>query len=76
MKRISLYALLGVLPPADCIDKFTVKCTWMQEIFSNLPQDADEKTVKKYTRVYIIMLFSTQLFSDKSGTRTHIRWLP
>ncbi|QHO16660.1 uncharacterized protein DS421_10g305420 [Arachis hypogaea] len=21
--------LLGVLPPADCIDKFTVKCTWM-----------------------------------------------
>ncbi|RYR31630.1 hypothetical protein Ahy_B01g056472 [Arachis hypogaea] len=25
--------LLGVLPPADCIDKFTVKCTWMQETF-------------------------------------------
>ncbi|RYQ97649.1 hypothetical protein Ahy_B08g093728 [Arachis hypogaea] len=68
--------LLSVLPPADCIDKFTVKCTWMQETFSHLPHDADKKTVRKYARAYIMMLLSTQLFSDKSGTRMHIRWLP
>ncbi|QHO21557.1 uncharacterized protein DS421_11g347790 [Arachis hypogaea] len=30
--------LLGVLPPANCIDKFTVKCTWFEETFSELPQ--------------------------------------
>ncbi|RYQ95062.1 hypothetical protein Ahy_B08g090052 [Arachis hypogaea] len=28
--------LLGVLPLANCIDKFRVKCTWMQETFSEL----------------------------------------
>ncbi|RYR52628.1 hypothetical protein Ahy_A06g027515 [Arachis hypogaea] len=35
--------LLSVLPSADCIDKFAVKCTWMQEIFRYLPQDADKE---------------------------------
>ncbi|RYR02417.1 hypothetical protein Ahy_B06g081210 [Arachis hypogaea] len=33
-------------------------------------------TVKRYARVYIMMLLSTQLFSDKSNTRMHIQWLP
>ncbi|RYR50447.1 hypothetical protein Ahy_A07g037058 isoform D [Arachis hypogaea] len=68
--------LLGVLPPANCIDKFTMKCTWFQETFSELPQGADNGTVSRYARVYIMMLLSTQLFGDKSGTCLHVRWLP
>ncbi|QHO33413.1 uncharacterized protein DS421_9g257980 [Arachis hypogaea] len=67
---------LGVLPPANCIDKFTVKCTWFEETFSDLPQAADDEMVRRYARAYIMMLLSTQLFGDKSGTRLHIRWLP
>ncbi|RYR26749.1 hypothetical protein Ahy_B02g061055 [Arachis hypogaea] len=58
--------LLGMLPPTNCIDKFTVKCTWMQETFSHLPHDADKETVRTYAR----------LFDDKSGIRMHIQWLP
>ncbi|XP_025628913.1 protein MAIN-LIKE 1-like [Arachis hypogaea] len=68
--------LLGVLPPASCIDKFIVKCTWFEETFSELPQGADEETVRKYARTYIMMLLLMQLFGDKSSTRLHIRWLP
>ncbi|QHO34223.1 uncharacterized protein DS421_9g265120 [Arachis hypogaea] len=68
--------LLGVLPPANCIDKFTVKCIWFEETFSELPQGADDETVRRYARAYIVMLLSTQLFGDKSVTRLHIRWLP
>ncbi|XP_016178787.1 protein MAIN-LIKE 1-like [Arachis ipaensis] len=68
--------LLGVLPPANCIDKFTVKCTWFEETFSELPQGADDETVRRYARVYIMMLLSMKLFGDKSGTCLHIRWLP
>ncbi|QHO01745.1 uncharacterized protein DS421_13g417800 [Arachis hypogaea] len=56
--------LLGVLPLANYIDKFT------------LPQGADDETVRRYARAYIMMLLSTQLFGDKSGTCLHIRWLP
>ncbi|RYR35130.1 hypothetical protein Ahy_A10g050267 [Arachis hypogaea] len=35
-----------------------------------------QETVRRYARAYIMMLFSTQLFGDKSGTCMHIRWLP
>ncbi|RYR25044.1 hypothetical protein Ahy_B02g058680 [Arachis hypogaea] len=72
---IHLEELLSVLPPANCIDKFTVKCTWFQETFSELPHGADDETVRRYARAYIMMLLSTQLFEDKSGTCLHIRWL-
>ncbi|RYR26886.1 hypothetical protein Ahy_B02g061191 [Arachis hypogaea] len=37
--------LLGVLPLANYIDKFTVECTWFQETFSELPQGADDETL-------------------------------
>ncbi|KAL4356367.1 hypothetical protein AHAS_Ahas09G0079600 [Arachis hypogaea] len=68
--------LLGVLPPADCIDKLTVKFTWIQETFSHLPHDADKETIKRYAWAHIMILLSTQLFDDKSDTRMHIQWLP
>ncbi|RYR19873.1 hypothetical protein Ahy_B03g064777 [Arachis hypogaea] len=47
-----------------------------EETFSELPQGADDETVRRYARAYIMMLLSTQLFGDKSGTCLHIRWLP
>ncbi|RYR38803.1 hypothetical protein Ahy_A09g043988 [Arachis hypogaea] len=65
--------LLGVLSPANCIDKFTVKCTWFEKTFSELPQRADEETVRRYARAYIMMLLSTQLFGKKSSIRLHIQ---
>ncbi|RYQ90157.1 hypothetical protein Ahy_B09g096408 isoform B [Arachis hypogaea] len=36
---------------------------------------ADDETVRRYARAYIMMLLGTQLFADKSGNRIHIRWL-
>ncbi|RYR24705.1 hypothetical protein Ahy_B02g058224 [Arachis hypogaea] len=46
------------------------------ETFGELPEGADEETVRRYARVYIMMLLGTQLFADKSGNHIHIRWLP
>ncbi|RYR32113.1 hypothetical protein Ahy_B01g057106 isoform D [Arachis hypogaea] len=37
---------------------------------------ADEETVRRFARAYIMMLLGTQLFADKSSNRIHIRWLP
>ncbi|QHO11126.1 uncharacterized protein DS421_15g495460 [Arachis hypogaea] len=67
---------LGVLPPLNCIQKFAMNCSWFQETFGELPYRANEPTVRRYARAYIMILLETQLFSDKSGTRIHIRWLP
>ncbi|MED6152651.1 hypothetical protein PIB30_094090 [Stylosanthes scabra] len=45
----------------------SVSYSWFQETFRVLPDDADEETIMIYTRAYIMMLFGTQLFGDKSG---------
>ncbi|RYR74165.1 serine/threonine-protein phosphatase 7 long form homolog isoform X1 [Arachis hypogaea] len=68
--------LFGELPPAKCINKFTVTYKWFQTRFEVLPDNASEDTVRMYARAYIMVLLSSQLFGDKSGTRVHIRWLP
>ncbi|QHN88892.1 uncharacterized protein DS421_16g567380 [Arachis hypogaea] len=70
------HELLGVVPPANQIQKFAVNCTWFQETFGECPEGADEETVRRFARAYIMMLLGTQLFVDKSGNHIHIRWLP
>ncbi|RYR15852.1 hypothetical protein Ahy_B04g072786 isoform K [Arachis hypogaea] len=70
------HELPGVLPPANQIQKFVVNCTWFRETFGECPEGADEETVRRFARAYIMMLLGTQLFADKSGNRIHIRWLP
>ncbi|QHO46703.1 uncharacterized protein DS421_6g189880 [Arachis hypogaea] len=68
--------LLGVIPPPSQVQKYAVNCSWFQETFGECPEDADDETVRRYARAYIMMLLGTQLFADKSGNRIHIRWLP
>ncbi|XP_025612097.1 protein MAIN-LIKE 1-like [Arachis hypogaea] len=70
------HELLGVLPPENQVQKFAVNCTWFQETFGECPDGADEETVRRFARAYIMMLLGTQLFADKSGNHIHIRWLP
>ncbi|RYR72978.1 hypothetical protein Ahy_A02g007217 [Arachis hypogaea] len=68
--------LLGVLPPANQIQKFTVNCGWFQETFGEFPEGADEETVRRHARANIMILLGTYLFADKCGNRIHIGWIP
>ncbi|RYR20924.1 hypothetical protein Ahy_B03g066146 [Arachis hypogaea] len=68
--------LLGVIPPPSQVQKYAVNCSWFQETFGECPEGADDETVRRYARAYIMMLLGTQLFADKSGNRIHIRWIP
>ncbi|QHN77348.1 uncharacterized protein DS421_19g651880 [Arachis hypogaea] len=67
--------LLGVTPPPSQVQKYVVNYSWFQETFGECPEGADDETVRRYARAYIMMLLGTQLFADKSGNRIHIRWL-
>ncbi|QHN86665.1 uncharacterized protein DS421_16g548170 [Arachis hypogaea] len=67
---------LGLPVDGRYVQKYAVNCSWFQETFGECPEDADEDTVRRYARAYIMMLLGTQLFADKSGNRIHIRWLP
>ncbi|RYR25207.1 hypothetical protein Ahy_B02g058863 [Arachis hypogaea] len=63
-----LYWLDGVAHTAEIIND--------EETFGECSARADEETVRRFARAYIMMLLGTQLFADKSGNRIHIRWLP
>ncbi|RYQ87714.1 hypothetical protein Ahy_B09g095252 [Arachis hypogaea] len=63
-----LYRLDGVAHIAGVIND--------EETFGECPVGADDETVRRFARAYIMMLLGTQLFADKSGNRIHIRWLP
>ncbi|XP_016196342.1 serine/threonine-protein phosphatase 7 long form homolog [Arachis ipaensis] len=55
---------LGVVPPPSQVQKYAVNCSWFQETFGECPEGADEDTVRRYARAYIMMLLGTQLFAD------------
>ncbi|QHO20441.1 uncharacterized protein DS421_11g337980 [Arachis hypogaea] len=65
--------LLGVLPPANQIQKFAMNYSWFQETFGECPKGADEEIVRRYARAYIMILpagydtFSWPLASRWSG---------
>ncbi|XP_015965368.1 protein MAIN-LIKE 1-like [Arachis duranensis] len=67
---------LGVIPPSSQVQKFAVNCSWFQKTFGECPEGANEDTVRRFARAYIMMLLGTQLFADKFGNHIHIRWLP
>ncbi|QHO41936.1 uncharacterized protein DS421_5g150080 [Arachis hypogaea] len=68
--------LFGELPLQSKVKQMTVCYTWFHERFRVLPANASEETVRIYTRAYILMLLSSQLFVDKNANRVHLRWLP
>ncbi|QHO08206.1 uncharacterized protein DS421_14g470540 [Arachis hypogaea] len=67
---------LGLPVDGRYVQKYAVNCSWFQETFGECPEGADDETVRRYARAYIMMLLGTQLFADKSGNRIHIRWIP
>ncbi|RYQ89206.1 hypothetical protein Ahy_B09g095969 isoform E [Arachis hypogaea] len=50
--------LFGVVPPPSQVQKYAVNCSWFQETFGECPEGADEDTVRRYARAYIMMLLA------------------
>jgi mobile domain-containing protein len=78
-----VFELLGVFPqnPQDrtetnIITGSSLKLTWLREHFSVLEADADDVTVERHARAYILYLFGCILFPDKSGDSVQLIYLP
>ncbi|RYR58808.1 hypothetical protein Ahy_A05g024681 [Arachis hypogaea] len=72
----SVVHVTGFIDEESKVKQMTVCYTWFHERFRVLPANASEETVRIYTRAYILMLLSSQLFVDKNANRVHLRWLP
>jgi hypothetical protein len=80
--REEMVSLIGKDPP-EAINKKGEKLrvaagatfTWIIQNFKICPEDADEETIKTYTRVYVWYIITRTLFPDSSGDRAQWHWL-
>ncbi|KAL6346186.1 hypothetical protein AAG906_027930 [Vitis piasezkii] len=68
--------LLGLRPNVESLEGSSLKVTWLRENFLQPPEGADDATVKRYARAYILALVGGALFADKSGSSVQVAFLP
>ncbi|KAL9665878.1 hypothetical protein QQ045_000199 [Rhodiola kirilowii] len=66
--------LLGVYP--ECKAPGMAKRSWFTNHLALILVDADDETLKKYARAYLLNLIGSTLFSDKSGKTIPLYFLP
>ncbi|XP_048501618.2 serine/threonine-protein phosphatase 7 long form homolog [Beta vulgaris subsp. vulgaris] len=54
----------------------SLRLTWLRQHFFLLPNDANEVTVQRFARAYILALMGSILFADKSGDAIQVLYLP
>ena len=68
--------LLGFIPPVDAIRGATISLRWLCLQLSTLPPDADEVTLERCARGFILALIGSFLFADKKGVNVPMCFLP
>ena len=68
--------LLGVTPPTDVIRGSAISIQWLCDQLSTPAPDADEVTLERSVRGFILALMGSFLFADKKGVHVHLCFLP
>uniref|UniRef100_A0A2N9IPV6 Aminotransferase-like plant mobile domain-containing protein n=1 Tax=Fagus sylvatica TaxID=28930 RepID=A0A2N9IPV6_FAGSY len=67
--------LLGVDPPSPQLSGSRLSLNWLAQQFPPLAADADDVTVERYARMYILQLMGGSIFADKSQDKVHLMFL-
>ena len=70
------HSLLGLIPGDTDLDGQRLYLTWLNRSFPSLALDADEESIQRYARAYILHLIGGFLFSGKSSDKVHLMFLP
>ena len=68
--------MLGLIPGDTDLDGQCLYLTWLSRSFPSLALDADEESIQRYARAYILQLIGGFLFSGKSSDKVHLMFLP
>ena len=68
--------LLGVTPLADALRGSAISIRWLCDQLSTPAPDADEVTLERSARGFILALMRSFLFADKKGVHVHLCFLP
>ncbi|KAL9670830.1 hypothetical protein QQ045_008388 [Rhodiola kirilowii] len=68
-------SLLGNVPDRPKLKSMGSK-TWFDNYLNHMPADADEETLRKYVRAYILCLLGLTLMLDLYGDQVALHYLP
>ncbi|KAL5555078.1 hypothetical protein UlMin_037314 [Ulmus minor] len=68
--------LLGLRPDRNALHGSALKLSWLRANFQHPPSEADEPTLQRYARAYVLGLMGGVLFTDKSGADVQLIFLP
>ena len=68
--------LLGVTPPTDAFRGSAISNQWLCDQLSTPAPDADEVSLERSARGFILALMGSFLFADKKGVHVHLCFLP
>ena len=70
------HSLLGLIPGDTDLGGQRLYLTWLSKSFPSLALDADEESIRRYARAYILQLIRGFLFLGKSSYKVHLMFLP
>ena len=68
--------LVGVTPPTDALRGSSISIRWLCDQFSTPAPNANEVTLERSARGFILALMGSFLFVDKKGVHVHLFFLP
>ena len=68
--------LLGVTLPVDALRQSAISIWWLCDQLSTPAPDADEVTLARSVRGFILALMGSFLFEDKKGVHVHLCFFP
>jgi len=66
---------LGVIPSPTVIRGNSIRVSWLNTTFQQLPPNANNEVIAQYTRAYILTLIGSILMPDTSAARVHVMYL-
>ena len=68
----TFHEYLGVIPPPTVIRGNSIRVTWLNTTFQQLPPNANNDVIAQYARAYILTLIGSILMQDTSVARVHV----
>jgi len=67
--------LLGSVPSKTVYKGNSIKLSWLNNEFRDLPHDTDDVVIAQHARAHILTLIGSLLMSDTSGSKVHLMYL-
>jgi len=67
---------LGFLLPVEVIKRNTVKLSWLNNAFRELPDNETEVVISQHAHGHILTLIGSLLMPDTSASLVHLMYLP